>query len=112
MTLGHVLVDAAIADLRLTRVELNVFRVMWVQMDFEHFREKKADVLAMEVGTDRSYAATALRKLVEYGYLELGERSAKGVGSYRLPRGGPQLVVSSTTSAEPPRIRRQLRSSL
>lgn len=112
MTLGHILVDSALADLRLTRVELNVFRVMWVQMDFEQFREKKAEVLAIEVGTDRSYAAAALRRLVEYGYLELGERSAKGVGTYRLPRGWTPVVVSSTTSADAPRMRRQLRSSL
>ena len=112
MTLGHPLVDAAIADLRLTAVELRVFRVMWSQLDFEHFRAKKADVLALEVGSDRSYAAAALRKLVEIGYLEAGERDERGVMAYRLPRATPGMVVRTTTSAEPTKIRRQVRRAL
>jgi hypothetical protein len=112
MTLGHPLVDAAVADLRLTAVELRVFRVMWCQLDFEHFRAKKADVLALEVGSDRSYAAAALRKLVDLAYLELGPRDERGIASYRLPRVVPGMVVRTTTSAEPTRTRRQIRNAL
>ncbi|MBX3173283.1 MAG: hypothetical protein KF709_02670 [Gemmatimonadaceae bacterium] len=112
MTLGHPLVDAAIADLRLTPVDLNVFRVLWCQLDFEHFTEKKADVLALEVGCDRSYANASLRKMVEIGYVELGERSAKGVGTYRLPRHAPARGDTFTRSAISRRARRQVRDSL
>lgn len=112
MTLGHPLVDAAIADLRLTAVELRVFRVMWTQLDFEYFREKKSDVLALEVATDRSYASAALRKLVELGYLEAGDRSERGVQAYRLPRAVPAGGVHSPRSAESGRVRRQIRNAL
>jgi hypothetical protein len=112
MTLGHPLVDAAVADLRLTAVELRVFRVMWCQLDFEHYREKKSDVLALEVMTDRSYASAALRKLVELGYLEAGDRSERGVQAYRLPRVVPAGGAHSPRSVEPPRMRRQIRNTL
>lgn len=112
MTLGHPLVDAALADLRLTPVDLNVFRVLWGQLDFERFVEKKSDVLGIEVGCDRSYATASLRKLVAFGYLELGDRTSKGIGTYRLPRTAPTGGDSFTRSAVPRRMRRQVRDSL
>lgn len=112
MTLGHPLVDAALDDLRLSRVELNVFRFLWGRLDFEHWRRMKADVVAIEVGTERSYAGAAIRKLVELGYIAAGDRDEKGVVSYRLPRTVPTLGASSPTSDSPTRIRRQVRSAL
>lgn len=112
MTLGHPLVDAAIADLRLTRTDLRAFRVLWSQLDFQEFREKKVAVLAVEIETEHSYAALSLRRLVDFGYLEEGDRSGKNVGTYRLPRAMPQFGVKSPISVAPRRIRRQLRDSL
>lgn len=112
MTLGHPLVDAALADLRLTPVDLNVFRVLWGQLDFERFVEKKSDVLALEVACNPSYAAASLRKLVEFGYIEAGDRAEKGVGTYRLPRALPLVVTTFTRSVAPRRTRRQVRDSL
>jgi hypothetical protein len=112
VTLGHPLVDAAVADLRLTQVELNAFRVLWGQLDFEVFREKKSDVLALEVGVNRSNASRALGRLVQYGYLEEGPRTARGVGTYRLSRGVVAGVRAAHTSADRPRGARKVRWSL
>lgn len=112
MTLGHPLVDAALADLRLTALELNAFRVMWCQCDFEVFREKKSDVLAIELSVERSSASAALRKLVELGYLIREERPERTVGAFRLPRGLPALGAGGPMISSSTRMRRQVRSSL
>lgn len=112
MTLGHPLVDAALDDLRLTPLELKAFRRMWALLDFEHFHEIKADVLGVEIRTTRSYAGAAMRKLVDLGYIEQGERNEKGVAAYRLPRTVPAGGAHLTTSAIQPRVRRQIRNSL
>jgi hypothetical protein len=112
VTLGHPLVDAALADQRLGKVELNAFRVLWGQLDFETFREKKSDVLAAEIASQRSHASAALRILVECGYLEEGPRSARGIGTYRLARGTPAPGAGMDRSVVNVRKRRQVRSSL
>lgn len=112
MTLGHPLVDAALADLRLGVVDLRVFRVMWGQLNFERFVEKKSEVLAIEIGADRSHVSAAVRRLVEMGYLEREERPERAVQAYRLPRLVPTLGAETPKVVESSRARRQLRSSL
>lgn len=112
MTLGHPLVDAVLADLRLTLIDLNAFRVLWSQLDFENYTEKKSEVLALELAVHRSNASRALKKLVHFGYIEEGPASAKGVGAFRLPRAVPSAVRCAHTSEQPRRIRRQIASSL
>lgn len=111
-TLGHPLVDAAIDDQRLGAIDLRAFRVLWAQLDFQEFREKKSEVLGAEIGADRSNSSRALRNLVAFGYLEEGPPSAKGIGMYRLARGVPSGGQNIPTSAPAPRVRRQIRSSL
>lgn len=112
MTLGHVLVDAAIEDLRLTQSDLNAFRVLWTQLDFETFRPKKTEVLAAELGIHRSNASRSLSNLVALGYIEEGPRDEKGVGTFRLPRAAPSGVRHTHTFVVARKTRRQLRDTL
>ncbi len=108
MTLGHPLVDAAIDDLRLTPTDLKAFRVLWSELDFRTFVEKKAVVLGVQIACDRSHASRSLQKLVEFEYLEEGPRSERGVGTYRLKA----RVQNPHTSADARRNRRQISSGL
>ncbi|MHB1297284.1 MAG: hypothetical protein ACYC0B_02045 [Gemmatimonadaceae bacterium] len=112
MTLGHPLVDAAIDDMRLTPTHLKSFRVMWRELDFREYREKKSEVLAAQIGCDRANASRALQKLVEYGYLDEGPRSDKGVGTYRLGTGTPAAVHNQHRSVNASHSRRRVRFSL
>lgn len=111
-TLGHPLVDAVIDDDRLGVLELRLFRRLWGELDFQEYSEKKGDVMAVELRCDRSNVSRALRNLVHFGYIEEGPPSAKGIGTFRLPRAVPSGVRHLPTSAGAPRIRRQVRDSL
>ena len=112
MTLGHPLVDAAIADLRLTATHLKAFRILWGELDFREYKEKKSEVLALQIACDRANASRALAKLVEFAYLEEGPRSEKSVGTYRLGCGPAAPVHNQHTSAPSLKKQRRIRFSL
>lgn len=112
MTLGHVLVDAALDDDRLGRTELRVFRACWCSLNFEEFLAIKSDALGLRLSLDRSQVSRALQNLVDLGYLEPGPRDEKGIGTYRLPRRVDSGVRQMHTSAKFPKPRRQLRDAL
>lgn len=112
MTLGHVLLDAVVDDDRLGRTELRVFRVCWGLLNFEDFTPIKSDFLAATLRLDRSQVSRTLQNLCDFGYLEVGPRDAKGVGTYRLPRRVISGVRQMHTSAKVPKMRRQIRDTL
>lgn len=98
-----VMVQRALLDVRLTRRQLMVYAVLFDGLDTHQHRFAKLAWLANRTGLREDVVSSALKRLVQLGYLERGPNEPgprnRSRRTYRMPM-SPYMDGSHTTTTQ------------